>query len=80
MKYGIWTNFYGDLSLEDALSKISDNDGTGDQHLSPMRGTINWQEFIKAIKAVKSIEYDGLLDLEIPRENTLKHNCKRQQT
>jgi len=44
---------------------ISDNDGSGDQHRLPYNGNIDW---IAVIKALKSIGYQNLLDLEIPGE------------
>ncbi len=44
---------------------INDNDGSGDQHLSPLRGSIDWKSVIDCFK---SIQYDGLLSLEIPGE------------
>jgi sugar phosphate isomerase/epimerase len=44
---------------------ISDNDGSGDQHLTPMRGNIDWKSVIHSLK---TINYDGLLSLEIPGE------------
>lgn len=44
---------------------ISDNNGSGDQHLSPMRGNIDWRSVIHVLK---TINYNGLLSLEIPGE------------
>ncbi|MBS7614098.1 sugar phosphate isomerase/epimerase, partial [Candidatus Bathyarchaeota archaeon] len=44
---------------------INDNDGSGDQHLSPLRGSIDWKSVIDSFK---SIQYDGLLSLEVPGE------------
>ncbi len=44
---------------------INDNDGSGDQHLSPLRGNIDWKSVIDGFK---SIRYDGLLSLEVPGE------------
>ena len=44
---------------------ISDNDGSGDQHRTPGRGTIDWPEVVEALREV---EYAGLFNLEIPGE------------
>jgi len=44
---------------------ISDNDGSGDQHRTPGRGTIDWLEVVGALREVG---YAGLLNLEIPGE------------
>ncbi|MGE5529028.1 MAG: sugar phosphate isomerase/epimerase family protein [Patescibacteria group bacterium] len=44
---------------------ISDNNGTGDQHLTPGNGTIDWPA---AMAALGETGYDGLLNLEIPGE------------
>lgn len=44
---------------------IHDNDGSGDQHLAPLRGSINWKSVIDSLK---SIGYDGMLSLEVPGE------------
>lgn len=41
---------------------IHDNDGSGDQHLSPLRGSIDWKSVIDGFK---SIGYNGLLSLEV---------------
>lgn len=44
---------------------ISDNDGSGDQHLTPGGGTIDW---IELMKAFREIGYEGDLNLELPGE------------
>ena len=44
---------------------ISDNVGSGDQHLAPGNGNIDWPA---AMEAFREIGYDGLLNLEIPGE------------
>jgi len=45
---------------------ISDNDGSGDQHLTPGKGTINWPAVMAAFK---EIGYQGIFNLEIPGES-----------
>jgi len=45
---------------------ISDNDRSGDQHLTPGGGTIDWPSVMAAFRA---IHYDGLFALEIPGES-----------
>jgi len=45
---------------------ISDNNGSGDQHLTPGSGTIDWPAVMAALRGIR---YDGLLNLEIPGEN-----------
>jgi len=47
---------------------IQDSDGTRDQHLAPMRGNIDWEH---GIAALREIEFDGLFNLEIPGERGL---------
>jgi sugar phosphate isomerase/epimerase len=47
---------------------ISDNDGSGDQHLFPGRGTLQWGEVLAALDAVG---YRKPLNLEIPGEMRL---------
>lgn len=42
---------------------ISDNDGSGDQHLIPGDGTIDWPSVMAAFR---EIGYEGTLNLEIP--------------
>ena len=44
---------------------ISDNDGSGDQHLTPGGGNINWPSVTAALR---QIGYDGMFNLEIPGE------------
>jgi sugar phosphate isomerase/epimerase len=44
---------------------ISDNDGSGDQHLTPGHGNIDWAPVMAAFG---SAGYDGLFNLEIPGE------------
>jgi len=51
-----------------AATHISDNDGSGDQHLSPGRGTMQWGEVLAALDAV---DYRKPLNLEIPGEMRL---------
>ena len=51
-----------------AATHISDNDGSGDQHLFPGRGTIRWGEVLAALDAVG---YRKPLNLEIPGEMRL---------
>lgn len=45
---------------------MSDNDGSGDQHRVPGRGTINWSAVITALREVG---YNGVFNLEIPGES-----------
>jgi len=45
-----------------AALHINDNDGSGDQHLVPGEGTIDWHSFLEALK---DTGYDGLLMFEI---------------
>ncbi|MDZ4200234.1 MAG: sugar phosphate isomerase/epimerase [Kiritimatiellia bacterium] len=44
---------------------ISDNNGSGDQHLTPGGGTIDWPAVMKAFR---KIDYKGIFNLEIPGE------------
>ena len=44
---------------------INDNDGVIDLHLAPYTGTVNWQNFYTALKA---IGYDGALNFETFRQ------------
>ncbi len=44
---------------------ISDNDGSGDQHLVPGNGNIDW---VPVMEALGAVGYDGLFNLEIPGE------------
>ena len=45
---------------------MSDNDSSGDQHLPPGRGSINWPAVVAALR---DIGYDGIFNLEIPGES-----------
>jgi len=45
---------------------MSDNDGSGDQHLAPGRGTIDWPAVVAALR---DLGYDGVFNLEIPGES-----------
>jgi len=45
---------------------MSDNDSSGDQHLAPGRGTVDWQG---TVVALREVGYDGLFNLEIPGES-----------
>lgn len=48
---------------------LNDNEGAQDQHMLPFgRGTIQWNEVLEALK---DVNYNGLMNLEIPGEN----NC-----
>jgi len=51
-----------------AATHVSDNDGSGDQHLFPGKGTIRWGEVLAALEAVG---YRKPLNLEIPGEARL---------
>lgn len=44
---------------------ISDNNGSGDQHLIPGGGTIDWPAVMDAFR---KIDYNGIFNLEIPGE------------
>ena len=44
---------------------VADNDGSGDQHLMPFGGTIDWDDVVTALREVR---YDGLFNFEIPGE------------
>jgi sugar phosphate isomerase/epimerase len=61
---------------------ISDNDGSGDQHLTPGGGTIAWPPVMAALREVG---YQGTLNFEIPGEEyphrellglKLRHACE----
>ena len=54
-----------------AATHVSDNDGSGDQHLFPGRSTIRWGEVLAALDAVG---YRKLLNFEIPGEAKLYPN------
>jgi sugar phosphate isomerase/epimerase len=45
---------------------LHDNDGSGDLHLPPGRGNIDWGDVIRALT---EISYKGTLDVEIPGTN-----------
>ena len=47
---------------------IQDNDGSRDQHLAPMRGSIDWEA---GIAALREIGFEGIFNLEIPGERGL---------
>lgn len=48
---------------------IADNDGSGDQHLTPLSGGIDWQE---GVAALREIGYEGIFNLENPGERGLE--------
>jgi len=54
------------LAAHICCTHISDNEGSGDQHLTPGRGAINWPAVVAALRA---IGYEGLFNLEIPGES-----------
>jgi len=41
---------------------LHDNDGTGDQHMLPFSGTVQWE---KVINKIKELNYNGALSLEV---------------
>lgn len=45
---------------------VHDNDGSGDQHLLPGKGSINWDDFFKALKDIK---FDGSISFETESGN-----------
>jgi sugar phosphate isomerase/epimerase len=45
---------------------MSDNDGSGDQHLTPGKGGIDWPAVVQALR---EIGYEGTFNLEIPGES-----------
>ena len=51
-----------------AATHVSDNDGSGDQHLFPGKGAIRWGEVLEALEAAG---YRKPLNLEIPGEARL---------
>ena len=55
------------IELGDNLfaTHISDNNGSKDQHLTPGSGTIDWPSVMKAFQ---KINYEGLINFEIPGE------------
>lgn len=57
--------FIRDLGPRIVATHISDNNGTGDQHLVPGGGNINWPE---AMRALREVNYNAFLNMEIPGE------------
>lgn len=64
------TNLFG-LPLGEAFRQcgnrltathVHDNDGHGDQHIEPTRGTIDWED---AVAGLQEIGWDGIFNLEI---------------
>ena len=55
---------------------IHDNSGQRDEHVEPMRGTIDWQD---GIAALHEIGWDGIFNLEIApaREQPLEAQLAR---
>ncbi|NLA83374.1 MAG: sugar phosphate isomerase/epimerase [Clostridiales bacterium] len=54
---------------------IADNEGFTDQHMMPFgKGNV---DFIKVMKALKEIKYDGLFNLEIPGERNCPLEIRR---
>lgn len=76
---------FSNLSLGDSIRHlkdeikvlhIHDNLGENDEHLFPYKGIIDWQEFSTA---VKEIEFNGVLSLEIvPKESLPTVEFERQ--
>lgn len=56
---------------------ISDSDGSGDQHLTPGGGTIDWPPVMQALR---DINYDGLFNLEIPGERHAVPELRKLKT
>ncbi len=54
-----------ELSPRLYATHISDNDGSGDQHLTPGNGKIEW---VSIMVALSEVNYTGLFNLEIPGE------------
>ena len=52
---------------------IQDNDGTDDQHMPPLFGKINWDEFLKTIA---DMNFDGIINLEVNMLRSGKNNVK----
>jgi len=69
--------FVRELGPNLVSTHISDNNSTGDQHLTPGGGSINWPE---AMTAFREIEYDGLLNLEIPGERHSDAELRKLKT
>lgn len=59
------------MDAEDLLINlhINDNDGFNDEHKVPGEGSVNWPRFIKALK---NVNYHGVLMLEIRGGNNVK--------
>jgi sugar phosphate isomerase/epimerase len=55
----------GEFGQHLIATHISDNDGSGDQHLTPGNGDIDWPPVVQALRQVG---YEGLFNLEIPGE------------
>ena len=55
-----------DFGKHICCTHMSDNDESGDQHLAPGRGTVDWQG---TITALREIGYSGVFNLEIPGES-----------
>jgi sugar phosphate isomerase/epimerase len=47
---------------------IDDNNGASDQHLTPLRGRIDWDDVLTALR---EINYNGPFDLELPGERSV---------
>ncbi|MFC1583003.1 sugar phosphate isomerase/epimerase family protein [Planctomycetota bacterium] len=56
---------------------ISDNDGSGDQHLIPGGGNIDWTAVVESLR---EIGYTGLFNLEIPGARHPDPELKRMKT
>ena len=56
---------------------VSDNNGSGDQHLMPGGGTIDWPSVMSAFREVR---YGGLFNLEIPGERHKVPGLRRLKT
>jgi sugar phosphate isomerase/epimerase len=52
---------------------INDNNGKDDLHLAPFSGTVKWESVMKALR---DINYPGVLNLEIGINNTAPENLK----
>ncbi|HHT26932.1 MAG TPA: sugar phosphate isomerase/epimerase [Firmicutes bacterium] len=53
---------------------IDDNDGSSDQHLMPLRGRIDWDDVLTALR---EIDYHGPFDLELPGERKVTPHAAR---
>ena len=56
---------------------VSDNNGSGDQHLIPGGGTINWPAVMEGFH---NIDYKGVFNLEIPGERHAVPGLRRLKT